>query len=386
MTKAQHEPLPGIQVPPPIRPRSKWRPRVLTIILSLLLLLALAHFIAVHHVASPSQASGQSCNSLIHNADYTQLVPVEPKTQRMAAVQFVNAVTGGQPSALIQVEDLGSQQKLDVYLYDCIRQQDKPTLNLIFKQQGLIKGTVDITQANSLSIGQIDTTLPADSDTLLLPLQQSVFQEYAWQNGSLHQVAFPGLYPVTSRSEAEALQDEANNNQVLPWSEPVATAEQMAQDLFQWSGNAIHATLKDNNGSEAHVLLEKKNTHIEVAVTLDRLIQTDRKGLWWVTNAQSPGISLDQTQFNTPLSSPLQIQGNVIPTHEKVIATLFNHTLTSIPLQNGNNLQTDSSGHFAGTLTYTNLIPDQPGLLLITVYPKSSDEEGRLFLTNLFLD
>lgn len=382
MTKKQQEPLSEVHT---VR-HSKWRPKLLTIILSLLALLALAHFVAVYHMTNPGLASTQSCASLIHNTDYTQIVPVQPKTQRMAAVQFVNDVTGGQPSALIQVEDLSSQQKLDVYLYDCTRQQDKPTLNLIFKQQGLIKGSVDITQTHTLSIGQIDTTLPADSDALLLPLQQNVFQEYAWQNGSLHQLTFPGLYPVTSRSEAEALQDEANNGQTLPWSDPLATARQMAQDLFQWPDKSIQATLKDKSGNEAHVLLEKKGAHIEVTVTLDRLIQADNKGLWWVTNAQTPGITLDQTQFNSPLSSPLQIQGTIVPTHEKITATLFNHTLAAIPLQNGNNLQSDSAGHFSGTLTYDNIFPDQPGLLMITVYPKADDDDGRLFLTNLTLD
>ncbi|GCE03317.1 hypothetical protein [Dictyobacter aurantiacus] len=364
--------------------RRRWRPRLLIVVLALLALLAAAHFIAVSHLSHPSLASTQSCASLIHNTDYTQIVQIQPRTQRMAAVQFVNEVTGGQPSALIQVEDLSSQQKLDVYLYTCTRQQSKPVLNLIFKQQGLIKGMVDITQAHTLSVGQIDTTLPADSDALLLPLQQNVFQEYGWQNGSLHQLVFPGLYPVTSRSEAEALQDEANNGQSLPWTDPLSTARQMAQDLFQWPSKAIQATLKDKGTNEAHVLLEKKDTRIEVAVTLDRLIQANSKGLWWVTNAQSPGITLDQTQFNNPQSSPLQIQGTIIPTHEKITATLFNHTLSTIPLQHNSDLQADSAGHFSGTLTYDNLFPDQPALLLITTYPR--DEDARLFLTNLILN
>ncbi|GCE25024.1 hypothetical protein KDA_05080 [Dictyobacter alpinus] len=361
------------------------RPHLLTIILSILAILALAHFIAINHLSKQQPVTRQDCTSMLHTRDYTQLVPFQPRTQRMSAVQFINDVTSKQPAALLQVEDLSPQQKLDVYIYGCPSQQNTTDPALLFKQQGLVKGSIDVTQAHTISIGQIDTTLPTDSDTLLLPLQQNVFQEYAWHNGTFQRVAFPGLYPVTSRSEAEALQDEANNGQNLPWTGPQATAEQMAEDLLHWSKSTLHATLKDITGAEAHVLLERKDIHLTVAVTLERLVQDNSKGLWWVTNAQSPGISIDQSQFNTPVSSPLQLEGTIIPTSEKVTATLFNHTLTAIPLQTPGTLQTDEGGHLTGTLSYNNIFPDQPGLLLITEYPTSSKEDGRLLLTNIFL-
>ncbi|GER86423.1 hypothetical protein KDW_05850 [Dictyobacter vulcani] len=386
MAKAPQEPQAELQESPSLLTHHKKpRPHALIIVLSVLALLALAHFIAVNHTTSRQPASLHNCSALLRATDYTQLVAIQARTQRMSAVQFIDDVTAGQPAALIQVGDLSAQQKLDVYIYGCPQSQDKTNPTLLFKQQALIKGSIDITQAHTLSVGQIDTTLAADSDTLLLPLQQNVFQEYAWQNGSFHQVAFPGLYPVTSRSEAEALQDEANNGQVLPWTDPLTTAEQMAQDLFHWSNISIHGTLKDTTATQAHVLLEKKDAHLTVAVTLERLVQHNPKGLWWVTNAQSSGISLDQTQFNTPVSSPLLLQGTIIPTTEKVTATLFNHTLTAIPLQSSSTLQTDTSGHLTGTLSYSNLFPDQAGLLLITEYPISSKEDGRLLLTNIFL-
>lgn len=366
---------------------------LLTILLSLLALLALAHFIAVNHdiytenIANTNIThSTISCASLVHTTDYTKLVSIQEKSQEMAAVQFIDGVVGGEPAALIQVLDRGPQEKVDVYVYGCTPHQQPPTLNLLFKQQGLIKGSVDITQTHTLSIGQLDTTLPTDSDTLLQPLQQNVFQEYSWTDGALNQIQFPGLYPVTSRSEAEALQDEANNGQALPWSDPVSTAQQMAEDLFQWPRNTIATTLKKNKATEAQVLLTKKDTHIAVSVTLTRLIQPDKRGLWWVTSAQTPGISLDQSQFNSPLSSPLLLQGLITPTTDKVAATLFNHTLTAIHTSNDATLQTDDSGHFSGTLSYANIFPDQPGLLLITEYPKDAKNDAYLLLTNLILD
>ncbi|GCF10112.1 hypothetical protein [Dictyobacter arantiisoli] len=380
----------ALELPEQHKRQKPQKPRPLTIILTILALLALAHFIAVNHVDSPPTLDDtRSCTTLLHNTDYTKVIPIQPRTQEMEAIQFINAEMGGQPAVLIQINNKGPQQKLDVYIYGCSLQHQQPVLNLFFKQQGIINGLLAITQANTLSIGQTDTTLPSDSSSiLLLPLQQNVFQEYAWKNGSLYQTAFPGLYPVTSRSEAEALQDEQNHGQALPWTDPLQTASQMAEDLFKWPARQIHAILRKTNAREARVILEREGTRIEVAVSLTRLLQQNKNGLWWVTNAQTPGISLDQSQFGTPLSSPISIQGMINPTRAKVTATLFNHTLAPVHLQNDGTLQTDMNGQFTGSLAYTNVFPDQPGLLLITAYPDNQQDptaQGYLLLTNLIL-
>jgi hypothetical protein len=370
-------------------PKRHW-PRLLTFLLCLLSILALAHFIAIHQIGTPAVVSAnraKNCAALIHNTDYTKIVPIRARTQQMAAIQFVDASTGGQPSALIQVNATGPQQKLDAYIYGCRQTsyQKMPILTQLFKQQGLINGIINITQIHTLSVEQTDITLPSDSDTLLQPLQQNVFQEYAWKNNSLSQISFPGLYPVTSRSEAEALQDDANNGQALPWTNPLATAQQMAKDLFHWPTKMIHGVLHNIGNTEAQVILEEKGTNIQIAVSLTRLIQSNSKGLWWVTSAQTPGISLDQSRFSAAIASPITIQGIINPTQGIITATLFDHTLSPIHLIKDSTLHADTNGQFSGELSYTNIFPDQPGLLLVTAYPRDRQEEGYLFLTNILL-
>src|SRR6266700_4196403 len=81
------------------------------------------------------------------------------------------------------------------------------------------------------------------------PTQQSIYHEYVWQNGSFVQVEFPGLYPVNSRGAAEAIQGETNNGQTFPWNDPLATAEQMAKDIFQWSDSNSQDVVQDNDGT-----------------------------------------------------------------------------------------------------------------------------------------
>ncbi|HLG79085.1 MAG TPA: hypothetical protein VKX46_21915, partial [Ktedonobacteraceae bacterium] len=298
---------------PPVQhtPWLRWqRPRLLIILLLILTFVTLAHLIAVVHSAYPTPITN-TCSSLIRNTDYTKIVPIQSKTQTLDAIQYADDLTGGQPAALLQVTDSGPQHLLDVYLYGCTMQQKTPTLNLLLKQQGLVQGSATITNAHTLSIGQLDTTIPPDNSVLLQPLQQNVYSEYRWDHGSLTHVLFPGLYPVLNRSEAEELQDEANHGQNLPWNDPRTTTEQMAHDLFEWSNDTIQSKLLDANGTAAHVLLTQTRLHLTVTVTLQRLVQSDNKGLWFVTGAQTAHITLVQGSTFIASSSPMTIQGSI---------------------------------------------------------------------------
>jgi hypothetical protein len=343
---------------------------VLTILLSLLTLIALLHFIAVVHSAYPTIIAN-TCDKAIRNANYTQYVPIG-KSQEMLAVQFTDTLTTGRPSAMVQVVDKGPQHLLDVYLYGCSMQHHNPALMLLFKQQKLVEGTAAITLAHTLSISRLDTTLTSGGNTFLLPLQENVYQEYAWQDGSLRQISFPGIYPVTSRSEAEALQEQAD--QVVPWTEPVTTAEQMAQDLLKWSPRSFHSALIDENVNEAHVRLSRLQPSMNVTVSLARLVQPDIRGLWFVTGAQTAGITLNQTYAHTLSTSSLLVQGTVTNGKHSIKVTLFDHTLTPVPDLKSREVQIQSNGSYTGKLHSMHRFPDQPGLLLLEALPPSSED------------
>lgn len=348
------------------------KPPILTALLSVLAIIALLHFIAVTHSAYPTIVTN-TCDQAIRNANYTQYVSVA-KSQEMSAVQFTDTLTAGQPSAMVQVVDNGAQHLLDIYIYGCSMRQHSPALALLFKHQGLIQGTVTITQAHTLSIGQLDTTLAPSGNNFLLPLQENVYQEYTWQDGSLRQTVFPGLYPVVSRSEAEALQEEANSDQDLPWKEPVATTEQMAQDLLKWPTKSFYSTLINANDYEAHVRLSNPQFHMEVTVSLAKLVQRDAKGLWFVTDARTAGITLKQAQFH---KSPMIIQGTVASSKSSIKASLFDHTITSIPILNDATVQIRSGDSYEARLVYSRLFSGQPGLLLLEALPPSSVSNGQ---------
>ncbi len=381
----------------PEQQKNKRRP-LLTVLLSLLALIALLHFIAVTHTAYPTIVVN-TCDKAIRNANYTQYVSIA-KSQEMLAVQFTDTLTSGQPSAMVLVEDKGPQHLLDVYLYGCSMEHHSPSLTLLFKRQGLIEGTATVTSAHTLSIGQLDTTLATHENAFLLPLQENVYQEYIWRDGGLRQVSFPGIYPVSSRSEAEALQGQVDQD--LPWTEPLATAEQMAQDLLKWPSKSFRGALIDANNNEAHVRLSKLQPSMEVTVSLAKLVQQDAKGLWFVTGAQTPGITLNQAHLRTTSTSPLIVQGTVSVSNSSIKATLFDHTMTPVTSLRGTMIQIRSDGSYEGKLLYAHLFPGQPGLLLLEASPASfvdkhkdarrgevehvgKQEEGQLLLVPILL-
>ncbi len=377
-------PKPAQPTPEPRRPRMR-RPNLLTLLCSLLALIALIHFIVVAHQTSPTPTS-TTCSGMLRTTDYTQVVHLQPASQVMGAVEFVNQLVGGQPATLVEITGTDTEHTMDVYIFGCSAKKQGLSLTTLFAQRGLPEGTVSISSDNTLVIGELDTTLSPQNAALQQPLQQNVYREYRWHNGAFVQVPFPSLYPVTSRSEAEALQQQANSGQSLPWSDPLATAEQMAKDLFKWVGNNPQDAVLNNNGVTAQVQLIQQNPQVVVTVTLERLIQHNNSGLWFVTAAQAGNIWLDQSILSKPDASPLTITGTGALADGTITAQIFDHTLSPIALSNTPAFTVDAGGNFTGTLSFSGIAPDQEGLLLLqSLPPNGSTESGRLLLVKLIL-
>src|SRR5579884_1133307 len=359
-------------------------PRLLTVLCSIFTLIALLHFITVMHMSN-TQSAPTTCQGLLTTADYAAIVHLQTGRQQLQAVQFVSQLTGGQPSVLVQVVNTGAQSTLDVYVFGCTLRNHTPILARLLAQRGLVQGSASISAANTLLTAGLDTTQTAQASVIEQPLQQSIYREYAWRNGALVQITFPGLYPVASRYEAEQLQQQANNGQPLLWSDPLATAEQMANDLLHWPTTNRGNRLLSNDGNTAQVQLVAQHSRTRLIVTLQRLIQHDRQGLWFVTAAQTQGITLDTSHFNAPTASPISLRGSGALPDGQLSATLFDHTLSPLPETNILPFSVDASGHYSGTLSYPATLANQQALLLIQSPPAGSQETGQVLFTGVLL-
>jgi hypothetical protein len=397
-----------IVIPPSPRPESRGEkkkhgyrgPRPLALLLALLIFIALGHLLIVTHQSSTTApAPATTCAGLIRTTDYTQRVNLQSASEQMAALEFVNQLDGGQSASLAQVVHNDAQHTLDVYVFGCSMNGKKPQLTTLFAQSGLPQGTVEVSKANTLITGALDTSIAADASAFLLPLQQNIYREYTWQNGAFSRVTFPGLYPVSSRAEAEALQQDANSGQTLPWNDPLATAEELSRDVFKWPTIDARDIALSNDGITAQVELFQSNPHIMINVTLQLLLQHDNKGLWFVVAAHTTGITLgldgqkrttlpQDISTQTILHSPIQLSGTSVLADGATSATLFDHTLTVIASATNIPLQVKADGTFIRSLNYSSIIPDQQGLLLIQSVPLAGNnqvENGQLLLIPVLL-
>src|SRR5579884_155969 len=360
-------------------------PRLLTVLCSIFTLIALLHFITVMHMSN-TQSAPTTCQGLLTTADYAAIVHLQTGRQQLQAVQFVSQLTGGQPSVLVQVVNTGAQSTLDVYVFGCTLRNHTPILARLLAQRGLVQGSASISAANTLLTAGLDTTQTAQASVIEQPLQQSIYREYAWRNGALVQITFPGLYPVASRYEAEQLQQQANNGQPLLWSDPLATAEQMANDILHWPATGAQNRLLSNDGNTAQVQLVAQHPHARLIVTLQRLSQHNQQGLWFVTAARTQGITLDTSHLNAPIASPLSLEGSGALPDGQISATLFDHTLSPLPETNTPAFSVDASGHYSGMLSYPANLANQQALLLIQSRPPAGSQEAeQILLTGVLL-
>lgn len=368
------------------QPPTAGKPRPLFALLAILSILLLLHLIAVTHTAYPSTAI-RTCSEAIRYYDYQDKVPTTSKQQTLQDVQLINEVTAGQPSALVTVLEGDPPSSISVYVYGCTMQHQQPRVEILLKRQHLLQGSVTVTRANTLSISTLDTKSLPELRTPPQTLQQNIYREYAWKNGRFIQVSFPGLYPVMSRTEAEELQEQFDTGQSLSWADPLITTSHMAQELFHWANNNMQVTMQNNDGITAHALLVQKVPHTEVMVTLQRLIRHDSSGLWFVTQAQSNSLTLDTSPANSLVTSPLPLTVGSSFNGGTMTISLLNHALRLIPISFRSNpaSSAQTAGTVSGALSFTAIVPDQPGLLLLARLTPDQ-QSGQLLLRNFILD
>lgn len=381
--------------------REHKRPPIFTTLLVLAVAAALVRLYYILQTPTATTSPLSNCANFLRANDYTKSVNLQPG-DGLGAVASADQLDGGAPAMMVQVLHSDTQLSIDVYVFGCALQHNRPRLTTLFTQRGLVEGSVEASAAHTLVTGTLDPALSANTGIMMSPVQQNIYREYAWGDGAFRQVVFPGLYPVASRVEAETLQQQADNGLSLTWSNPLATAQAMARDLFQWpsnDANNVGDAVLSNDGSTALVQLIQSSSHLTVDVTLSRLVQHDNKGLWFVVAAHSQGITLGlngQSPTTLPASnapqplapSPLTLTGTSALADGQTSATLFDHTLTPISSAMNVPLLVNADGTFSSSLPYTTPVAGQQGLLLITSLPQAANpavEQGQLLLVPVLL-
>ena len=169
------------------------------------------------------------------------------------------------------------------------------------------------------------------------------------------------------------------------------TSVSESRDMLHWTLDREPYVVWETT-TTAVVEIAQEYPHIVLDVTLQRLVEPDNAGLWFVTDAHvDQGILLNKAgtidqSFDTNVSSPIQVGGVGGLSDGQTTVTLLDHTLTLI---GENSVQVQDNSTFTSVLPYAQPERSEPGVLIIESLPQPENvgiESGQVRLTSVLLN
>jgi hypothetical protein len=135
-------------------------------------------------------------SSVNTSAYWNTILGTKGTNGKVESVSFANVIGNSTLQALVTVRHSDANSILDVYVFDRITSKNPVQ---IFKLDGLIKGEAKISYYNSIMTAEADPNSTANAGKTVSQMTPDLYREFAWINGSMTQVAFPGIFPVMTR-------------------------------------------------------------------------------------------------------------------------------------------------------------------------------------------
>src|SRR5690348_4747566 len=215
------------------------------------------------------QLGQQPCPASIQTAQHWTAIADSGPTKMVEGVICGYLMGVSSLQAVVKLGDKNTKFLIDLDVYTAITRA-KPTR--IFALTGLVQGDVNISKYNTLLTAQID---PNSSENKGRPAAQQLvdlYREFKWSDkaGTLVPVAFPGLFPDTSRYQAEFEQYEVNNGQgYQQWRLSAATtAQNFAEFVLKWDPNTPATVLSGGGPGDTGAAVLIKNPSVGATIRL----------------------------------------------------------------------------------------------------------------------
>jgi len=249
-------------------------------------------------------------------AYWDQILGTQGTNGKVESVSFANILGNPTLQALVTVRHSNANSTLDVYVFDKITSA-KPTQ--LFKIQGLVKGNAKISGYNSVMTAEVDQNSVLNAGKSSGQWTQDLFREFEWNQGegSLVQVAFPGIFPDLTRYQAEA--DQASVNQGhQPWkNDPAQVAKALAAQFLQWT-RPLTATIMSGGGAhDVYATVKVQEAPLQGAqsvgpfinVTLSRL-EGNTHNMWVaIAVANGQALTIQNIDAHSQIANPVKIEG-----------------------------------------------------------------------------
>ena len=230
---------------------------------------------------------------------------------KVESVSFANVMGNSTLQALVTVRHSDANSTLDVYVFNNINSKN-PTQ--IFKLVGLIKGEAKISYYNSIMTAEVNTNSTVNAGKSVSQMTPDLYHEYAWVNGSMTQVAFPGIFPVMTRYQAELSQAQVNQG-IDTWKyDPAQVAKNLEVTFFNWQRAVTTKVLSGGGPNDVYATVRVQEAPIQnaqptIVVTLSRL-EGNMHNMWVAIGVtDSSTLTLKNITARQSISNPVTLEG-----------------------------------------------------------------------------
>ena len=230
---------------------------------------------------------------------------------KVESVSFANVIGNPSLQALVTVRHSDANNTLDVYVFNNITSKN-PTQ--IFKLDGLIKGEAKISYYNSIMTAEVNPNSTANTGQSVSQMTPDIYREFAWVNGSMTQVAFPGIFPVMTRYQAELDQASVNTGHDSWKYDPAAVAKALEVQFFNWQRTVTTKVLSGGGPNDVYATVRVQEAPIQnaqptIVVTLSRL-EGNTHNMWVAIGVtDSSTLTLKNITARQSISSPVTLEG-----------------------------------------------------------------------------
>ncbi|HEY7415806.1 MAG TPA: hypothetical protein VH593_11485 [Ktedonobacteraceae bacterium] len=319
----------------------------------------------------------QPCPNMVSTPTYwNAVIPVQ------AGVQQVNSITCAylegihRLQALVTVRTSGTGGYLDAYVYDNFTSHAP---GRIFLVRGLSKGQAKISPYSTVLTSEVDPNSSVNKGQGNAALQNDLNREFKW-SASTHsfvQVAFPGIYPHTTRYQAERAQ-QANLGSASWEKDARQVATHFGTALLKW--NSTKATIVHGGGpGDPSAIIDIQNatgpSTKAITLTMSRLEGNIPNGIWEIISVTSSDMSLNTPAARSIVHTPLMVTGSGTA-FEGVIGavTVLDHLYSEIGRSQARGAQGNGLTTFATSVSYSTTFKggEEEGILALISYSQAN--------------
>jgi len=264
----------------------------------------------------PVQLGPLACPTEVHTAAYwDRVIGTQPGVTQVSGVSCASMLGTSAIQTLVTVKHKDMADIVDVYVYDM--RNGKPVQ--LFTLTGLYQGDAKISGYSTIMTAEVDVNSPLNKDKPATQMTRDLFREFAWNSdkNAFVQVAFPGIFPDLTRSQAEADQESVNRGHESWKNDPLQVTRALVARFLQWNDGVTTTLVSGGSTRDVDATVRVMQKPRQGAITTSPLLNVKLSRLegktqnMWVVIGVEDGslLTLTNIPVRSLISSPVTLEG-----------------------------------------------------------------------------